>query len=133
MSVLRALIILIACASLSRGATPEATVSARQYKSGEAHTCELAIIAIDGHRLKPPQSQVHFAPGRHSLTVHVIFLWAFPGQKPKVEEADAPLVQMFEAHHYSIDGKLSSTGALKLHVQDETKKSEESHSRKRNP
>jgi hypothetical protein len=65
--------------------------------------------------------------------VHVTFLWAFPGQKPKVEEADAPLVQMFEAHHYSIDGTLSSTGALKLHVQDETKKSDESHSPKRNP
>jgi hypothetical protein len=65
--------------------------------------------------------------------VNVTFLWAFPGQKPKVEAADASLVQMFEAHHYSIDGKLSSTGALKLHVQDETKKSEESHSPKRNP
>jgi hypothetical protein len=133
MSVLRPLIILIACASLSRGATPEATVSARQYKSGEARTCELAIVAVDGHRLKSPRTQVRFPPGRHSLTVHVTFLWAFPGQKPKVEEADAPLVQMLEAHHYSIEGKLSSTGALKLHVQDETKKSEESRTPKRNP
>jgi len=114
MSVLRPLIILIACASLSRGATQEATVSARQYKSGEPRTCELTIVAVDGHRLKSPQTQVRFPPRRHSLTVHVTFLWAFPGQKPKVEEADAPLVQMFEAHHYSIEGKLSSTGALKL-------------------
>jgi hypothetical protein len=130
MSILRPLIILIACASLSRGATPEATISARQYKSGEARTCELAIVAVDGHRLKSPQSHVRFARGRHSLTVQVTFLWAFPGKKPGVEQADASLVQMFEAHHYSIDGQLSSTGALKLHVQDETKKSDESRSRK---
>ena len=133
MNILRPVIILIAVASLSRGATPEATVSTRHYKTGEAHTCELAIVEVDGRRLKSPQSKVRFAAGRHSLTVRVTFLWAFPGKKPKVEEADASLAQMFEAHHYSIDGKLSSTGALKLHVEDETKKSEELRPRKRKP
>lgn len=133
MSIPRALIILIAAASLCRGATPEAIVSTRQYRSGEPRSCELAIAEVDGHRLKSPQTRVRFPAGRHSLTVKVTFLWAFPGKKPGVEQADASLVQMFEAHHYSIDGKLSSTGALKLHVEDETKNGEQSRARKQKP
>jgi hypothetical protein len=132
MNILRAAVILIAAASLSRGATSEATVSARQYKRGEPHTCEIAIVAVDGHRLKAPQTQVRFPPGRHALTMLVTFLWGNTRAEAKVETADASLAQEFEAHRYSIEGKLSSGGKLDLRVDDEDKKRAELSSRKRN-
>src|SRR5204862_6425318 len=75
MYILRAIVALVAAASLCHGATSDATVSVREYKRGEAHTCEFAIVEVDGHRLKTPQAQVRFPPGRHALTVHVTALW----------------------------------------------------------
>ena len=131
MNILRAAMLLLAAASFSLGATSEATVSTRQYKSGEPRSCEIAIIAVNGHRLKSPQTQARFPPGRHVLTMQVTFLWRKPGAEAKVEAADASLTHEFEARRYSIEGTLSSSGKLKLRVDDEAKKRAESSSRKR--
>jgi hypothetical protein len=130
MSILRAVVTLIVAASVSLGATPEATVSARQYKRGEPRSCELAIVAVDGHRLKSPRTQVRFPSGRHVLTVQVTFLQGKSRAVATVVAADASLVQEFEAHRYTIEGQLVYSGKLTLRVDDEEKKRDESRSRK---
>jgi hypothetical protein len=124
MNIIRALIVLLALAAVCAAATPEAIVAARQHKSGEPRSCEIAIVAVDGRRLTSAQKQVRVSPGRHVLTVQVTFLWRYPGAKPKVEVADASLLEDFEAARYSIDGTLSSSGKLRLRVENEDRKRE---------
>ena len=133
MNILRAIVALVAAASVCHGATSDATVSVREYKRGEAHTCEFAIVEVDGHRLKTPQAQVRFPPGRHALTVQVTFLWGGSRATAKVTSADASLVQKFEPQHYIVDGQLSPTGALKLSVKYKDKRHGELRSQKQNP
>ena len=132
LNIVRALFVLLALAAACPAATPDAIVSARQYTSGEPRSCEITIVAVDGRRLTSPQQQVRVRPGRHVLTVEVRFLWRYPGAKPKVEVADASVLEEFEAARYTIEGSLSPSGKLRLRVENEDRKRElSSRERKR--
>jgi hypothetical protein len=123
------LAVLIAVAPC-HGAVSEATVSIQQTKESKKR-CELAIAAVDDHRLKSPQKQVRLSPGRHLLAIQVNFVLGNSKGESFATAADAPLEQVFEPHHYTIDGTLSPTGGLKLHIEDQEKKREYVRSRKR--
>jgi hypothetical protein len=112
MSVVRALTVLIASASVCAAGQPHALIRVATHP--EPHTCALSIVAIDGKFLPVPQKQVSLSAGRHHLSIRV---WL--GMREGIVHADAPLDHMFKTHHYWIDGEMSKSGLLRLLIEDE--------------
>jgi len=114
MIIVRALALLVACASLCVAGQPRTSIHIQQHRPAEKHSCALAIVAVDGKRLSSPQQQVSFPPGKHNLTIRVRALLGATWY-----EADAPLQNTFKPHRYMLDGEFSQNGKLRLILEDE--------------
>jgi hypothetical protein len=95
MSVVRALTLLIASASVCAAGRPCAFIRVATHP--EPHSCAVSIVAIDGKSLPSPRKQVSLSPGRHHLSIRV---WL--GMREGIVHADAPLDYSFKTHHYWI-------------------------------
>jgi hypothetical protein len=107
---------LVALLSICSGASPRAVVVVQQHRPAENHSCAIAIVGVDGRSFKSPQQSISLSPGHHILFLRV------RDARGRLPQADAPLYEMFEAHHYTIDGELSPTGSFKLLFIDEDKR-----------
>ena len=113
MSVVRALTLLLAGASICAAGQPRAFIRVQRHT--EPHSCVLAIVAVNGKPLRSPQKELSLPPGRHKLSIRV---W-LGGRDGRVVHADAPLEQSFKPHRYWIDGEMRKGGLFKLIIEDE--------------
>jgi hypothetical protein len=116
MTVVRALALLVVCASVCAAGQPRTFI--RVQRHSEPHSCVLAIVAVDGKSLPAPQKQITLSPGRHHLSIRV---W-LGGADGRVVHADAPLEQSFKPHRYWIDGEMRKGGLFKLIIEDENER-----------